>query len=47
MYLGFFYNEDFVLGTIPDYQVHINAANVMKEDIVGSFLQSEYHCYCT
>ena len=39
MYLGFFYNEDFVLGTIPDYQVHINAANVMKEDIVGSFLQ--------
>ena len=37
MYIGFFYNEDFALGTIKDYLVHIHAANLMDQDIVGTF----------
>jgi len=38
MYLGFFYNEDFAFGTIRDYLVHIDAANLMRQDIFGTFL---------
>ena len=38
MCLGYFYNEDFVLGTIIDYNIHLEAANVMSKDIVGSIL---------
>ena len=36
MYLGFFYNEDFVTGTIPDYKIHLEAAATMKEDVIGT-----------
>ena len=39
MYLGFFYNEDFAFGTIRDYLVHIDAANLMRQDIIGTFLK--------
>lgn len=38
MCLGFFYNEDFVLGTIIDYNVHLKAANIISKDIIGSVL---------
>ena len=39
MYLGFFYNEDFAFGTIPDYLVHIDVSNLMRQDIIGTFLK--------
>ena len=38
LYLGFFYNEDFVTGTIDDYEIHLIAANLMREDIFGTIL---------
>ena len=39
MYVGFFYGEDFAFGTIRDYFVHIHAANLMDQDIMGTFLK--------
>jgi hypothetical protein len=42
MYLGFFYNEDFAFGTIRDYLVHIDAANLMRQDIFGTFLKYDH-----
>ena len=38
LYIGFFYNEDFAFGTIRDYLVHIHAANLMEQNIIGTFL---------
>ena len=39
MYIGFFYNEDFVLGTIADYNIHLNAATFFSEDIIATILK--------
>ena len=39
MYIGFFYNEDFVLGTIGDYNIHLNAATFFSEDIIATILK--------
>ena len=36
--LGFFYSEDFAFGTIRDYLVHIDAAKIMEQDVIGTFL---------
>ena len=38
MYLGFFYDEDFAFGTIRDYLIHVDAANLMKQDILRTIL---------
>ena len=39
LYVGFFYDEDFAFGTIRDYLVHIHAASLMDQDIMGTFLK--------
>ena len=39
LYVGFFYSEDFAFGTIKDYLVHIHAASLMQQDIIGTFLK--------
>jgi hypothetical protein len=35
---GFFLNEDFALGTIRDYLLHIDKSKILDEDIFGVFL---------
>ena len=39
MLAGYYLNEDFAGGTIVDYLVHIRAANLMEQDIMGTFLK--------
>ena len=36
--IGFFLNEDFALGTIRDYLLHIDKAAVLNEDVMGVIL---------
>ncbi len=35
---GLYFNEDFVYGTIHDYLIHAEKAQIMNENIVGTFL---------
>lgn len=42
LYLGFFYDEDYAFGTIRDYLVHVEVSNLMKQDIIGTFLKYDF-----
>ena len=38
MLLGYYFNEDFAYGTIYDYTIHKKNAQILNNDIVGTFL---------